>query len=746
MRYLLLFIILGSFAPLLAQMPKDGDYSNWNWEDQNQNNWQRRLDAGESDPESDGDGWANINPPFSPTSERTGDIVDVYATQDYTKEKGWELIWAQFDGIYPYYILYNDHKGIARAFFYLDGNEVFSNLLASLSFHDINNPGILAYREEGSWPTDKYINGSQTGSEDLISVVIPQVDLRTWCSADFPIFFDNNIQNSRYDSKKWVFKFYGTENYNIKIQGTNITPPDASGQHTMSGGSVGSGFFSADHAKFHKQLKTTSDFLQQMKNSTKDINGSSPKFLQKYKSTVDNLSNVAQVFSAAVGVSSGVGAVLGFFKLVTGTFDDQNSTKPSAIIQYINLEGTMDIQKSLGGNTLKIPGVNGAKFPPVAWNPYNCPIGYFNMKKTPTMKEVKPYEKYGCLPSGLWIANRQDYLSGYEGKYKKYKMNENIELVLNEIDGMQLIDVHFAIVCKPTGTGNRAYSVKDQYISRYRHYNLLGQGVNVSVPNPVYKELNNGRFIIHKFDEVNDEVIFGTPYIPMNQFKGVTFELPEDTDVKIRVVAKLTSSHYDKPIVFQADYRFDISEENPDDNKIFCNNEQTNFLFSDYYTGEAYLSLASGTYNSFYKAQTVELLPNFVGEPNFIAEAVDDIYPTRGNTVIQRIDYNCSHSQSNGRIANFIKDKSEPKEPELDNLHETISVYPNPSSGFIHVESMLEQPLQRIQVYDLNGRLVNDKVVRDNVTKFNISNEPIGVYMLNMIYADKVIIRRVVKQ
>ena len=745
MKYLVLFSLIGLSAQLSGQMPRNGDYSSWDWEDQSQNNWQRMLDAGEADPEGDGDGWANINPPFSPTSERTGDIVDVYATQDYTKAKGWELVWAQFDGIYPYYILYNDHKGTIRTFFYLDGNEVFSNLLASLSFHDTNNPGILASGEEGAWPTDKYLSGDQTGSEDLISVVIPQVDLRTWCSADFPIFLDNNIQNSRYDNKKWVFKFYGTENYNISIQGTSITPSGADGQHTMSGGSVGSGSFSAQHAKFHKQLKSSSDFLQQMKKSTEKINSTSVKFLQHYKQAVEGITSLSGIFTTAVGISSGAGAVLGFFKLVSGSFDDQKSAKPSAIIQYIDLEGTMDIQKSLGGNTLKIPGVNGSTFPPVAWNPYNCPTGYFNMKKTPTMNVVKPYEKYGCLTSGVLYISQIDYVSGYPGKYKKYKMNENLELAVNEIEGMQLIDIHFAIVCKRTGAGNRKYSLTSPFIAQYKHYDIGGSARWHSVPNPIYKELNNDRFIIHKYDEDNDEVIFGTPYIPMNQFKGITFEVPEDTDVKIRVMAKFASSHYEKPVIFQADYKYDINEENPDMNKVFCNNEQTNFLYDDYYEAEPYLSLASGTYNSFYSAQTVELLPDFTGEHNFIAEAAD-IYPTNGNTVIQTIDYNCVHSQSNGRIAQAREEEPETESELINSLHETISVYPNPTSGFIHVESSLEEPLERIQVYDLHGKLIDDKIVDENRTEFDISSELPGVYMLNMIYTDKVIVRRIVKR
>ena len=143
----------------------------------------------------------------------------------------------------------------------------------------------------------------------------------------------------------------------------------------------------------------------------------------------------------------------------------------------------------------------------------------------------------------MWIGNRQDYVSGYGGKYKKSKLDENIQLALFEIDGMQLIDIHFAIACKSTGLGNRGYSVKRQYIAKYLHCNLSGQDQDALVPNPVYSELENGRFIIHKFDEGNDDIVFGTPFIKRNQFKGITFEVSEDTDVKSRDTDKGDSSY-----------------------------------------------------------------------------------------------------------------------------------------------------------------------------------------------------------
>ena len=744
MRYLILFYVILLSIPCMAQIPKDGDYSNWNWENQDQNNWQRELSAGEPDNDGINDGWANIKPPFLSTSVRVGEIVDVYETKDYTKEKGWGLIWANFNSIYPYFILYNRHKSIVRAFFYLDGSDTYSHILGNLSFHDSNNPGILAGGDDGSWATDKYINGEQNGKNDQLSVIIPNVGLQSWCSADFPIMFDNNIEHSKYDNKKWVFLFYGVDNYSITLSGTGVTAPNDL-QHSISGGNVSSGQFSVKHGKFHKQLKTTSELLDQMKASTKNIDNTSAKFLQNYKSTVSNLNNVAQLFNAAVGISAGAGAVLGFFNLITGSFDDKNSTKPQAVTQYLNIEGTMDIKKTLGGTTIKIPGVKGPMFPPVAWNPYNCSVGSINLKKTPTVKVTKIYGRYGCIDN-QYKPTRPRYIEGYEGNYRKYKFDEDVELVLNELDGMNLIDIHFAIVCKSTGTGKRGYSVEDRFIAGYEHSNILGQTVTRNVINPVYEELDSGRFIIHKFDKEAKEVVFGTPYIKMNDFKGITFELPEDTDVKIRMLAKFSSKYYEKPVIFQTDYRFDIIEEKPNKGKLFCNDEQSNFLYSDYYKDiESFKSLGPGTYSSTYTAKDIELKSGFIGTSGFIANAMD-IYPSNGNTIIQNMNFNCSNDPSSGRIGNFADMKIEMTEQKSDKISEKVKVFPNPSSGHFYIKSNKDYPLKYIKVYDLDGKVVCNKPVDSTESEFEISNYPPGMYILKLIYENNVRVYKIVKQ
>ena len=736
-----LVLTVGLVSEGLAQMPYNSDYSNWNWEDQSQRNWQRY------DPF--GDRWININPPFAPSSERLGEIVDVYTSSDYTKAKGWKLVWAQFDGVYPYFILYNEHQGLIRAFFYLDNDTPFSHVLATLSFHDTNNPGLLAFGDDSAEATDRYLNGSNIGENDDISVIIPNVSVQTWCSADFPILFDNNIKNNRYNDRKWRFVFYGSDNYKIHIDSQEgKAPPGSDKQHTVSGGSNNGSTFSAEFAKFNKQVQSSNDLLQKMQSSVSKIDekdATTPKFLTDYKTRVNQMSTLTNAIGMVAGISSGFGALLGFVDFLSGTFDEQKSAGPSAVTQVIDLDGTLDITRTLGGNTLKIPGVNGSFFPAVAWNPYDCPLGYFNMEKTPTLKVTQPYARYGCVPTS-W--KTQSFSSGYAGKYRKYKLDEDIQLTLNQLPGMQLVDVHFAIVCKPNGTGNTKYNIDQPFIASYQHVYVDGKIATHSVPNPVYRALEEGRFIVHKYDKDNDNVVYGTPYIEMNRFKGISFEVPEDTEVELRVVAKFTSDKYNQPIVFQVDYDFAVADERTAYSGLVCNNELPDlYRYADYYEGAVQTTLVSGTYNTQYQAGEIILKPGFVGTPNFIAQAIN-IYPQRGNTTIQRINYNCSHAQ-NGRLANSKGKAAKNLEQTnviTQSLPDGVLIYPNPSGGQFKIASNWDEPLASVVVYDTYGNVVLEQTVKDSSLEVNISQYPVGLYIVRMIYATKVVEHKIVKQ
>ncbi|MDD2345255.1 MAG: T9SS type A sorting domain-containing protein [Bacteroidales bacterium] len=756
-KILILFFLISFGLTSFAQMPMNGDYTDWEWEDQTQSNWKRKDNI---------HGWIDINPPFKAETERLGDMAKIYESQDYTKSKGWELAWAQFDGIYPYYILYNQHKGILRAFFYLDNDVPFTHVLATLSFSDVNNPGILAFGNEYADATDKYLNGSNTGADDMISVIIPDVGLRNWCAADFPMFLDNNILNSRYNSKKWQFKFYGCDNYAIELAGTidPTPPPDSDKQQTISAkkSSVGSGKFDASYAKYLKQMNSVNDLAGKMKKSAAGIDPTSKQFLQNYKETIDGMGNVFETISAVAGISSGFGAVLGFVKILTGTFDEEKSTKPAAVIQYISLKGSMDIKRTLGGNTLKIPGVNGAFTPAVSWNPYNCPVGYFNMSKTPTIKKTKGYNKYGCYDAAtshddtwLYYNNGISYMynplliksnhprtGGYAGKIVKYKFDDNIELVYNNLPGLDLVDVHFAIVgkSKKDENGYLYYDVEEKVLAYHTFIDRYYTEYNVALENPVHYQLNEGYLIIHKFDKENNDVYFGTPYLPMNKLKGVVLEVPEHTDIKLRVVAKFTSDKYDSPIVFQANYNMNVQEVDPSNSEVYFFREQSTFPYSDYYLGEGNITLSTTT-GSQYSANTIVMKPGFVGEDGFTAIAIN-IHPTRGNTVITPVNFNCNSTLKSASIANDV-DNYFTNDSHLKN---NLSIYPNPSQGIFTVEnSKSSVDIESIEIYNSSGmKIYSNFDINSNVYQINLNNQSKGLFLLKVKNSNETVTKRII--
>ena len=144
--YLLLFLFS---IPILAQMPTDGDCCNWNWEDQSLDNWKRATPSG----------WSRINPPFLPETPTNGKLYKIQEIGDYTKIKGWELVWTQFgpsDIVNPYFILYNKYRGILRTFFYLESYEAYSHTAVTLSYSYFSKkPGVLTAGDEYSIAPDK---------------------------------------------------------------------------------------------------------------------------------------------------------------------------------------------------------------------------------------------------------------------------------------------------------------------------------------------------------------------------------------------------------------------------------------------------------------------------------------------------------------------------------------------------------------------------------------------------------------
>jgi len=77
---------------------------------------------------------------------------------------------------------------------------------------------------------------------------------------------------------------------------------------------------------------------------------------------------------------------------------------------------------------------------------------------------------------------------------------------------------------------------------------------------------------------------------------------------------------------------------------------------------------------------------------------------------------------------------------ENDRYLDNIAVYPNPTTGVLHIDAV---DVQKVECYSQMGQLVG---VYDNVNELNISELADGVYMLRITVPQGVTMRKVVKR
>lgn len=87
----------------------------------------------------------------------------------------------------------------------------------------------------------------------------------------------------------------------------------------------------------------------------------------------------------------------------------------------------------------------------------------------------------------------------------------------------------------------------------------------------------------------------------------------------------------------------------------------------------------------------------------------------------------------NDTVSNTQKPEQKQKIEDSIGFH-VIKIYPNPTVGLLNVEIPFknEQKIS-IMVYDLNGKVLIEKIVNDQNTIINLSEHPAGIYILNVI-------------
>ena len=87
-----------------------------------------------------------------------------------------------------------------------------------------------------------------------------------------------------------------------------------------------------------------------------------------------------------------------------------------------------------------------------------------------------------------------------------------------------------------------------------------------------------------------------------------------------------------------------------------------------------------------------------------------------------------------------ILEAAEGNEFDVDRYLDNIAVYPNPTTGVLHIDAV---DVQKVECYSQMGQLVG---VYDNVNDLNISELAKGVYMLRITVPQGVTMRKVVKR
>ena len=74
-----------------------------------------------------------------------------------------------------------------------------------------------------------------------------------------------------------------------------------------------------------------------------------------------------------------------------------------------------------------------------------------------------------------------------------------------------------------------------------------------------------------------------------------------------------------------------------------------------------------------------------------------------------------------------------------------VSFYPNPTQSIINIHSPLEQP-QTVKLYDISGKLIYTNQLSEYQQSIDVSNLNAGVYLMKILFTDKVVTHKVVKE
>ena len=744
------------------------NFSNWDWTNQEKCNW---IAFPNGNP-------LCINPPFESSTQRFGPIVDVYTKQDYTKAKGWKLVYANFTTNYPYFLLYNEYSGLLRIFFFMPAvTDHYTYYGVTLSYNEGNMPSLLTIGNSNAKALDHYYSGSTSSqlvsstNNDNYTMVVPMAAQAGWSCSDFLMLYDPNIGQTTFSNTELQIEFWEMDVSQVKLTG-DITG-SISGPFSMTSGGL--------NASAHFDVEGAGGKLKD--------------FFDESSSVVGDKIKAGETLGKASSITGAITSLYSLGEMFVGSSEGAADASPDIsglnVGLNVNMTGTLDLKNAFAGTTIPIPGTSanaGSKL-------YNCPMGVINLSTTPILNRFE-YDRFAITSTLSNVAWKNEI--GYKGAYHKYQLTNDFNVIANPISGMQLLDVQFAFKCQANGLDDNTkcaagacdwYDITHSLIKTDNWMDLLyPKSYSFNLPNPVYTDLNTtGRFIIHQNiskpeisnpNILDNNSIFGTPYMKESQIKGIIFDVPQHTNVWLSMMALYKNTTTNVTYIFQQDYQVQINPQwqtsggEPDGSpgsigalKInagvnngqyysFGNtcgytlnaNENTCAIsYSSYYTSSQLINLSSSATTGTYSAVTVNMNPGYTSQVPFTATALPatnvtgagiPLPPPQGPAI-----GNCGNSQGQriGNNAGYTINTSTPE----------VTVYPNPSNGQVSIDLnyMIQKKNVSIAVYNTLGTQIasaNMETISTGHTDINLSNQPDGIYFVKVNADNNISINKIV--
>jgi len=758
-KYILMLLVAVWCGLLQAQMPNNGDYSNWNWEDQSEENWKREINGN----------WTRVNPPFEYWPDGMNLLYEIKKAKDYTREKGWRLVHANFKRAFPYFVLYNAYTGVLRGFVYIEGYAGMpygSTVIMTITPNENAKTTKIFHLNE-----DKLVGINDKSSENVFSqlavTAVTTAGLDSWAAFEIPLLFDNTLSEI---PASWTIEFFSGQNQGITLttNGTSV-PMDSKGNNLFAhpqGSNTGTSL-KTDYSKVHTNIKNFAEWGDKLSKHAKGLeidSVSSPKFLKTYKSTVSRLSNVIKVAGSVSQISAGVQVALGIFDFFFG--GGSKATIPLGYSHSLQSEGTITSLNYIVGHTKPMPGSAGSEILIMPWE-YNCVPGVVNITNTPTIKRSKPYmsiiDEYrnngkNSEPyTGLRLETNsryytiRKYISGLSRPFRidrslfeetfpivSYKMDENVSI--SYINNISILNVKFAIIFKDkfeTNIRSKAFSFVAKFQDDSGSFPFPEFfPILLRLRNPVYAGLEKGRLQLYEYNRENKIFIYGTPYMTMEELKGVTIETLRGTDVSLGVIVEYKAEGDDEIRYFKGTYKLKEEEVSLEHDKygiLFKDEEQPNFSLNNYWASPAITlnSESSSNYNNI----SIKLEQGFIGKPGFRARA-SYAKQNQGQLNTYRFDYDCDNTSIplvGLKSSYFQKEESN---PNLNNQtdKQNYILYPNPSTGVVNFDIPTEMEVSYIVAHDMMGKRVFKKSYIENPSEIDLTGNPPGVYILKIFH------------